>query len=121
MARVALAMLIEARETASTSPPTRNGSRMLLPLNCRANCGAFTTRPPLLCMFGRRDGMEFGGSGGRTRGKDESEQHCAPRRGYGGCRFEHKRQGGRGGRQPRGRAPNRQASDHSDGREHERL
>ena len=40
----ALLMLIDARETASTSPPTRNGSRMLLPLNCAANFGGSTEK-----------------------------------------------------------------------------
>src|SRR6185295_8743484 len=44
MARVALAMLIEARDTASTSPPTRNGSLIFLPLNCMANFGATTEK-----------------------------------------------------------------------------
>src|SRR5262249_43174946 len=39
MARAALLMLIDARATASTSPPTLKGSLMLLPLNCVANFG----------------------------------------------------------------------------------
>ena len=41
MARVALVMVIVALDTASMSPPTLNGSRMFLPLNCAANVGRF--------------------------------------------------------------------------------
>jgi hypothetical protein len=37
-------MLIDARETASTSRPTTNGSRMVLPLNCAANFGGSTEK-----------------------------------------------------------------------------
>ena len=44
IARVALAMLIDARETASTSSPTLNGSRTFLPLNCSANLGGSTEK-----------------------------------------------------------------------------
>src|SRR5262249_12583955 len=44
MARAALLMVIEARDTASTSPPTRNGSRNVLPLNCAANFGGWTEK-----------------------------------------------------------------------------
>src|SRR5262249_10948930 len=46
MARVALVMLIVARDTASMSPPTLNGSRMLLPRNCAANSGGSTEKLP---------------------------------------------------------------------------
>jgi len=42
MARAALLIVIDARETASTSPPTRNGSLIFLPLNCAANFGGST-------------------------------------------------------------------------------
>ena len=38
MARTALDMVIVARETASMSSPSLNGSRTSLPLNCAANC-----------------------------------------------------------------------------------
>src|SRR6185436_15104730 len=38
IARVALAMLMDARETASTSEPTWKASRMSFPANCAANC-----------------------------------------------------------------------------------
>ena len=44
IARVALPMLIDARDTASTSLPTMNGSRMVLPLNCAANFGGSTEK-----------------------------------------------------------------------------
>src|SRR5262249_50769263 len=44
IARVELLIVIEARDTASTSCPTLNGSRMLLPLNCAANCGGSTEK-----------------------------------------------------------------------------
>ena len=44
IARAALPMVIDARDTASTSPPTLNGSRMLLPLNCAANFGGSTEK-----------------------------------------------------------------------------
>ena len=46
MARAALLMVIEARDTASTSPPTLNGSRNVLPLNCAANFGGSTEKYP---------------------------------------------------------------------------
>ena len=46
MARVALPMLSDARETASTSTPTLNPSRTLLPLNCAANRGGSTEKYP---------------------------------------------------------------------------
>src|SRR5687768_3062128 len=46
IARAALVTVIVARDTASTSPPTRNGSRMLLPLNCAANSGRSTEKSP---------------------------------------------------------------------------
>ncbi len=46
MARAALVMVIVARDTASMSAPTRNGSRMLLPLNCAANSGRSTEKSP---------------------------------------------------------------------------
>src|SRR5262245_20622942 len=46
IARVALPMLIDARDTASTSPPTRNGSAIFLPLNCAANFGGSTEKYP---------------------------------------------------------------------------
>ena len=42
IARDELLMVIDARDTASTSAPTLNGSRMSLPLNCWANCGGST-------------------------------------------------------------------------------
>ena len=44
MARVALPMLNDARDTASTSAPTLNGSPMRLPLNWAANCGGSTEK-----------------------------------------------------------------------------
>src|SRR4029077_1073672 len=44
MAREELLMEIDARETAATSAPTLNGSRMSLPLNCRANSGSSTEK-----------------------------------------------------------------------------
>jgi len=44
MARAALAIVIDARDTASTSPPTRNGSLIFLPLNCIANLGGSTEK-----------------------------------------------------------------------------
>ena len=40
----ALLMVIDARDTASTSPPTLNGSRMDFPLNCVANFGGSTEK-----------------------------------------------------------------------------
>src|SRR5262245_35987315 len=46
MARVALPMLIDARETASMSLPTLNGSRMSLPTNCAANAFVSTEKYP---------------------------------------------------------------------------
>ena len=46
MARAALVMVIVALDTASMSAPTRNGSRMLLPLNCAANSGRSTEKSP---------------------------------------------------------------------------
>ena len=46
IARVALAMLIDARETASTSRPTTNGSVIFFPLNCAANFGGSTEKYP---------------------------------------------------------------------------
>jgi hypothetical protein len=36
--------VIDARDTASTSPPTRNGSLIFLPLNCIANFGGSTEK-----------------------------------------------------------------------------
>jgi len=39
MARVALLILIDARETASTSRPTTKASLIVFPLNCAANFG----------------------------------------------------------------------------------
>ena len=36
--------LIDARETTATSSPTRNGARMLLPLNCSTNFGGSTEK-----------------------------------------------------------------------------
>jgi len=45
-ARAALEMVIVARETASTSSPTRNGSRMLFPRNCAANAGGSIEKLP---------------------------------------------------------------------------
>lgn len=44
--RVALATVIDARETASMSAPTRKGSRMLLPANCAANAGGSMEKSP---------------------------------------------------------------------------
>src|SRR5262249_36117858 len=44
MARAELLMEIDARETAATSAPTLNGSRMSLPLNCWANSGRSTEK-----------------------------------------------------------------------------
>jgi len=41
---VALLMVMEARETASTSLPTLNGSRMFLPANWAANSGGSTEK-----------------------------------------------------------------------------
>ena len=46
IARDELVMLIVARETASTSTPTLNASRMLLPRNCAANPGVSTEKLP---------------------------------------------------------------------------
>ena len=46
IARVALVTVSVAREMASTSPPTRNGSRTLLPANCAANAGVSTEKYP---------------------------------------------------------------------------
>src|SRR5205823_5250006 len=46
IAREALVTLTVARDTASMSAPTLNGSRMLLPLNCAANCGGSTEKSP---------------------------------------------------------------------------
>ena len=43
-ARAALAIVMDARETASTSPPTLNGSLKRLPLNCAANFGGSTEK-----------------------------------------------------------------------------
>src|SRR5262249_39486218 len=44
MAREELLTEMDARETAATSPPTLNGSRMSLPLNCAANSGRSTEK-----------------------------------------------------------------------------
>ena len=44
IARLALVIEIVARATASTSAPTLNESRMLLPLNCAANSGGSTEK-----------------------------------------------------------------------------
>ena len=46
IARVALVMVIVALDTASMSPPTLNGSRMFLPLNCAANSGGSIEKSP---------------------------------------------------------------------------
>src|SRR5437660_5949319 len=46
IARDALVMLMVARETASTSTPTLNASRMLLPRNCAANSGRSIEKSP---------------------------------------------------------------------------
>src|SRR5262249_33043085 len=42
---------IDARETAATSPPTLNGSRMSFPLNCAANSGRSTEKYPYGSWF----------------------------------------------------------------------
>ncbi len=46
MARVALVTVIVAVDTASMSPPTLNGSRMFLFLNCAANRGGSIEKSP---------------------------------------------------------------------------
>ena len=46
MARAALVMVMVARDIASMSTPTLNGSRMLFPLNCAANSGGSTENSP---------------------------------------------------------------------------
>src|SRR5688500_11522210 len=46
IARAALVTVMVARDTAATSAPTRNGSRMLFPLNCAANSGRSTEKSP---------------------------------------------------------------------------
>jgi len=44
IARVALSIVIYARDTASISSPTLNGSRTLLPTNCAANADGSTEK-----------------------------------------------------------------------------
>jgi hypothetical protein len=44
MARVALEMVIVARDTACTSAPTLKGWRMLLPANWAPNSGGYTEK-----------------------------------------------------------------------------